>query len=437
MRFVRQGTRVSLVAVAALVLAACGHSGKPSDSGVSLPAKDPKASIQLMGPWPDQTMAPVIEHFETDHPSIKVKYDYVPAEQLNGTLESRMTAKTGDPDVYAADMPRVPALASRGYTADLTKAFGSYTKRLYASTVDATTVDGHLQALPVQTSTQYLFYNKDLLRKAGLKPPGKDPGDRLTWEQVEANAKKAQHAGAQWGLEFVQVGLYYQLEALPVSLGGSPGATGKDRLTPDVNGPEWVKAFQWYGKLFKEGVTPRGIAPNQQTTDMFLHGKIAYFASTPFLFGQLAQQHKFSWGFAPFPYFTGGKPVTPTGSWAFAINPFSKHKDAAAVFLKYLALDNDSSYAKYSTDPVLPAYKDAMSRTFALPAFKAPEAAGAQQLTEYEQAHSAVNRVRTVGYLEFEDIVNSAFSDIANGTPAKEALDKAQSQLTRTWKKYK
>jgi multiple sugar transport system substrate-binding protein len=57
-----------------------------------------------------------------------------------------------------------------------------------------------------------LFYNKDLLQKAGITPPSGDPTGRLTWDQLLADARKAQQAGARWGFCFEQVDRYYQLQ---------------------------------------------------------------------------------------------------------------------------------------------------------------------------------------------------------------------------------
>jgi multiple sugar transport system substrate-binding protein len=48
-----------------------------------------------------------------------------------------------------------------------------------------------------------------------------------------------------------------------------------------------------------------------------------------------------------------------------------------------------------------------------------------------------VVRLKTVGYVEFEDIIGKAFGDIINGTPAQQALTRASSQLDSAWKKYR
>lgn len=118
------------------------------------------------------------------------------------------------------------------------------------------------------------------------------------------------------------------------------------------------------------------------------------------------------------------------------MNPFSKQKQAAAVFLKWMAIDNGSGYIKYRSDPELPANVDGKSIYFAKDVFASPAGKDAADIMNYETANTAVNRVSTIGYIEFETILNQAFADIRNGQDASEALPKAASQLKTAWSKY-
>jgi ABC-type glycerol-3-phosphate transport system substrate-binding protein len=274
------------------------------------------------------------------------------------------------------------------------------------------------------------------LAKAGVKPPSADPKSRITWEQLSADAAKAKGAGGtQYGLVFGQWDRYYQLQPLPMSLGGGNGAAPNDPLKPEVTTPQWVKAFDWYGKQFADGTSPRGI-PTEQNDALFAAGKIAYMVEGPWLLPQLSKA-KVDWGVAAHPMFAGGKPVTPTGSWSLALNPYSKNKPAAGVFLKWMAIDGGSGYTTNLPSPELPANVKGKAAYFARPVFATPEGKKAAAIIDYETANTAVNRVPTVGFIEFEDIIGRAFADIRNGTPAKTALDKAQADINTAWAKYR
>lgn len=433
-------TAAAITAATALTLAGCssgGGSSSGSSDTVTVPKTDPKATIKVLSilDLKSDNMQPVVDAFEKAHPSIKVKWQTVPFDSLNSTVDSRVANKGGDPDVYWADQPRISALAARGEAADLTGAFSSYRSSFDKTAYDSGLYNGKLWALPIANSTQLLYYNKDLLAKAGVTPPSASVDARTTWEQIAGDAAKTKAAGAQYGFAFGQFDRYYQLEPLPVQLGGSVGATGKGNLTPDITSSAWVKAFDWYGSIFASGVAPRGMTPDQ-TDPAFVAGKIAYMVEGPWLLPEL-QTSNVHWGVAPQPVFANGKAATPDGSWSLAVNPFSKQKAAAAIFLKWMAIDEGSGYIKYRSNPELPANVDGKKVYFAKDVFSSPEGKDAAKIIDYETSKTAVNRVSTIGYIEFESILNQAFADIRNGADAKTSLDKAASQLKTAWAKYK
>jgi ABC-type glycerol-3-phosphate transport system substrate-binding protein len=431
---------LAAAAASALVLSGCsgGDSGSSSagSSGWSVPSTDPTATIKVLSILDLKTahMQQVIDAFQKAHPTIKIDYQSVAFDSLNSTIDARVANKGGDPDVYWADQPRISALASRGEAEDLTKAFASYKDTFDPTAYDAGVYQDKLWALPIANSSQLLYYNKALLKKAGLSNPSASTDQRMTWEQLTKDAAKAKAAGVQYGFLFGQFDRYYQLEPLPVQLGGSVGAKGDKNLTPDFTSEQWVKAFTWYGDLFKQGIAPRGMK-SEETDPAFVAGRAAYMVEGPWLLPQLGES-KVDWGVAPQPVFEGGKPVTPTGSWSLAMNPFSKQKEAAAVFMKWMSIDEGGGYIKYRSDPELAASKEGKKIYFEKSVFSSPEGKKAAPIIDYETSHTAVNRVQTIGYIEFETIMNQAFADIRNGADAKTALNNASTQLTTAWKKY-
>jgi ABC-type glycerol-3-phosphate transport system substrate-binding protein len=438
---------LAAAAAGALLLTGCSSGGGGGDGGSgsgtsgsgsswSLPSTDPTATIKVVSILDLKTahMQSVIDAFEKAHPTIKIDYQSVPFDNLNSTLDARIANKGGDPDVYWADQPRISALAARGEAEDLTKAFSSFKSTFDPSAYNSGIYQNKLWALPIANSTQLLYYNKDLLKKAGLSDPSADTSQRMTWEQLTTDATKAKAAGAQYGFLFGQFDRYYQLEVLPVQLGGSVGASGKDNLTPDFTSDQWVKAFTWYGSLFSSGVAPKGMKP-EETDPAFVAGRAAYMVEGPWLIPQLGDS-KVNWGVAPQPVFAGGKPATPTGSWSLAMNPFSKQKAAAAVFMKWMSIDEGSGYIKYRSDPELAATPEGKKIYLQKSVFSSPAGQDAAKIIDYETSNTAVNRVPTIGYIEFETILNQAFADIRNGADPKTALTNASTQLTTAWKKY-
>lgn len=431
--------KLSVIATAAaLALAGCAATAGQTGAGHwSIPTTDPKATIKFVGinDPVKQKINDIISAFEAEHPSIKVEYEYVPFDDLNTVLDSRITTKSGDPDLFYVDQPRVAALAQRGYLEDLTSNFSGFKDLFYKSGLDAGSYQNKLYALPMGNSTTVLFYNKDLLAKAGIAAP--KPGERITWEQLKANGLKAQQAGAEYGLLFQQPNRYYQLQSMPAAYGGGTGLTGPDNLTPALVNSGWEKAMTFYQGLYTDKVVPKGVT-SEQTDAAFAAGKAAYEVATTDLVGVLADS-KVNWGASLQPTFEGTKPYTGTGGFSVGMNPFGKNKEAAAVFLKWLLVDGEdgvTGYAKNRPGGVLPAHRKALDFYLSQPEFTSES--GSQVATVIKaQTDTALPRPATVGFIEFEEVTGRMFSDISNGTEPKTALTTAEKELTTVWAKYK
>lgn len=415
-----------------------GGGGGTSGATWSIPSEDPTATITVVGTENSDTtgMANVLDAFHKAHPNITVKYQHIPFNNLGEVLDSRISSKTGDPDVFWVDQPRIASRATHGYVEDLTAQFGKLTSGLEKVTVEAVTFQDKLWALPMGNSTQVLYYNADLLKKAGVEPPSTDPDKRITWQQLKADAQQVQKkAGAKYGLLLQQPTVYYQLEPLPASAGGGVGAKGENNLTPDVNNSQWVESMTYYGSLFSEKISPRAVS-STQTVPTFIAGHTGYLIGANRQATLISEQAKFDWGGGLNPVWEGGKPYTPTGSWNIGLNPFSKNKAAGAVFMKFMTIDGKGGYSMLPNPPLL-ANKDAAEDYLQRKEFTSSE--GGKQSAEviaYEVHNTALPRVKTVGYLEFETFIDDAFSDISNGTEPKKALDTAQQKIETAWKKY-
>jgi len=395
-------------------------------------AQDATVNLSFVGPEQPSAMEPVIAAFEAANPTITVTYESVPFDQLNDILQTRLGSGDATPDVYTADQPRIPALVSRGFLLDITADVGDVGSTVLPSSIEASTVEGKLYALPVSTSTQLLYYNTDLLRKAGLTPPSLDPEQRVTWEQIATDATTAQDAGAKWGVMFDQVSRVYQILPLPESLGGGNGVAADDELTPAITNDAWIKAADFYGQLFADELAPRGIAP-EQTPDLFANGEVAYFVGGPWWMSKFADTAGLAFGVAAHPYFEGGEPVTPTGAWSWGINPQTEHQEEALKFIQFATLDEQGALETAKGIAIPPANNAALETYLAQDVFTAENVIGVSDLIRFELENTAVIRPRTVGFIQFEDIVGKALEDIRNGADATTTLESASEELEAAW----
>ena len=115
------------------------------------------------------------------------------------------------------------------------------------------------------------------------------------------------------------------------------------------------------------------------------------------------------------PYFDGGKPVTPTGSWAISINPHSERIDAARKFAEFVSLNPEGAFLSVSANPLPPVNAEAYKQYAERMAGMTDKIGPVIDIITYETQNTAVGRPRTVGFVTFETVMNKAFSDIRNG----------------------
>jgi len=366
---------------------------------------------------------------------IAVAFEGVPFPDYQNTIVQRFRTGNSGIDVFLVDPTYVPTFAERGFLADLTEAFASKTEGvLFPSDVQGATYQGKMLTMPMWESTQVLFYNRGLLEKAGLEAPGVSPEDRMTWDQAVDLAKKAQADGVESGLGFEQVDRYYQLQVLPESLGGGPGVTGEDLLTVDVANDAWIKAGQFYGSLYADGVAPAGATNGQEIRDLFTAGRLAFFVGGPWNIARISGADGLDFGIAPHPYFAEGKVATPSESWHLGMAADAPNPDAALKFLNFIGLTTEGASAAASNGN-LSANIEASALSLAAMSANNPGLAGVDVLINHELANSSVARPRTLGYLQLEELVSRAWGDIRNGGEAAATFTALQSELERSFQR--
>ncbi|WP_169196772.1 sugar ABC transporter substrate-binding protein [Devosia sp. MC1541] len=401
-----------------------------SVSMVAVLAADVK--LTLISAERDEVLAPVIEAFEAANPGITVEHQSIPFESMNAAIEARIGGGDDSIDVLLVDSPRVAAMVSRGYLKSLEDLRSEIEPLVTPVALDALSVDGTIYTLPLWTSTQVMYYNKDLLDKAGIPHPGSDQEDRLTYDEVLEQAKKAQEAGAKYGFAFEQIDRYYQLQPIFEGLGAGSGLTGEGNLNPDITNEKWIEGASFYAKLFEDGISPRGI-PTGQVPPLFAAGEMAFIVGGPWQLAGYTNTEGLNFGVAPVPYHAGGKPVTPTGSWALAVSPHSSKPEEAMKLAKFMSLDPQGAFKTVEANPIPPVNLEAFAIYADWFAPKFPEnGADVQKIMGYELRDTAVSRPLSAGFVAFEEVMNRVFGDLRNGADVKATLEDAQRELNST-----
>ena len=163
-------------------------------------------------------------------------------------------------------------------------------------------VGGKTYGIPIGANTLALFYNKQVLKKAGV-----DVTSVKDWASLTAALEKVKAAGKK-GITFSAIGTEEgSFQFLPWFWGA--GA----RLTK-LDSPEGVSAVALWTDWLKKGYAPNSVINNTQTTSWqeFASGDYAFAENGTW---QLAGAKKagFGFGIIPIPAANGGTAPAPTG----------------------------------------------------------------------------------------------------------------------------
>ena len=407
--------------VSGLAATPSAAQGRTADAAVT--------TLNFWGTIGETYYSSAISEYEKLNPGIKIVYHIFPFDALDTVISSHMSTHDSSYAVYEVDEPRALEFASKGWLVPMDAATtAEVTKDVPSEQLGEVEYQGKPWALPLSTSTQLLYYNKKLLAQAGVTPPPSGATQGWTWQQLFAAATKVHQVTGKAGLLFEQVNRIYQLQPLPQGLGGGPGVTGANGLTPSLDNPGWIQAMEWYQNCFKSGITPLSVSATETVPD-WKDGNAGFFWGGPWNYFPTVKAG-LSFGVASTPHWAGHATVVPTDSWAIGVNPYSPLRSQALAFAKFVALNptgatdlmEDSGGAGEPGNP--PADKVALAKYW--PLWPAPVAS----LMKYELYNESIHRAHTLGWVQYELVVEQAFSSIADGSSVKTVLANAQSTLT-------
>ncbi|MFC7405785.1 ABC transporter substrate-binding protein [Georgenia alba] len=413
---------------AASMLAAC--STGPTDGG-----EDGAITLTFANADPAETWARVIEAYESEHPDVQIEQLNIPYEQYTSTINQRLAGGSSGIDLVVVDAGGAARdWDNRGFLADISDLRDEATDAAVSpDIVSSREVDGRLLALAPWTSSQFLYYNTDVLEAAGVEPPPADPTAPWTYEQLQDAARAVADAGAaQYPLLFDQWDTYYQLQMLGESAGGGSGIDENGDV--DLTNDGWQHALTWYRSLFEEGLSPRGVT-NDRNGALFQTGEAGFILSGPWGVS-VANEGDISYGVAPAPYFEGGEPATSTDSWAVGVTASSQYPDAAKEFLRFITIDPEGNATSAEVAGITPTNAEAYAQYADSVEASAEGAADTfGEIMQHQLENTSVHRPNVIGYSVFEPAAGQAFSDIRNGADpaerAAQAEDEIEAQIER------
>lgn len=389
------------------------------------------------GSW-DEKLEPIIAKFE-EETGAKVNMELYAHSDYLEMLQVKLPSESDDYDVIGVDVPLVASYATKGWIAPMDSYFTDDEKAQFASSaLDAGTWDGVFYCPAMNSSSQLLWYNTELLGEAGVEVPESSVENRLTWEQMVDMAKKTLEVvdpdGTKGigGIAFEQVSRTYQMNQIPNSLGGKN--IGDDGYTAQgiINDDAWIEGATWYQNLFKDGIALQGFTADD-TGSFFQAGKIVFLIGGTWTDTNCKNEEMDTYGYAPVPAFEGHEDQvgTPTGSWHFGIPVNAKNKDLAAEFIKYMSIgEGNELWLEANGDvPATIAGADKIMND--------ENAEEYMKIAAYESSNTAVPRALTPGYTEYDTIIQNTWEDIKNGSDVTESLNNAAEKIEGAMEKLK
>lgn len=307
-------------AVVVLALAACsGGSGDKATPGETGAASEGSttAEITFWDPYPQREAGSPWDELVKSCAPEGSTITRTAAPQNDVFTQLTTSVKEGNPpDVVLLDNPMMPDAATAGLLATAEQA-GLDTTGYDANLIAPGTVEGKAYGIPMGSNALGLYYNKDILDKAGV-----DPSSIKDWKSLNAAIEKVVASGKK-GITFAGIA------GEEGSFQFEPWFWGAGADLKDLGSDKAIAAGQLVSDWIGKGWAPRSAATDNQSAswDVFLTGEYG-FAENGSWFAQAAADNKdFTVGMIPIPSKDGGVAPVPTGG-EFAIAPLQK-KDAS------------------------------------------------------------------------------------------------------------
>jgi multiple sugar transport system substrate-binding protein len=297
----------------------------------------------------DKTAA--IKRFNEQNPDINATLleFSTSADEQRAQFVQRQEAKSGECDVFYADVIWTAEFASQKWIFDMTPYVEEKKDILIPATLDTVTYDGKIWGMPQQTDAAFLYYRTDQVKEVPA-----------TWQEVYEVAQQNDgivYQGAPYE------GLTCDYLELAYAAGGE--ILSEDGTEAVIDSEENLAAL----KLMVDGVK-NGIAANGVTTYMeeesrryFESGKATFMRNWPYAYA-LGQKKgtKVAGKFdvSPFPEWEGAGNAAILGGHNNVISVFTDNQGAALKLVDFLSSEEEQviMFRDYSLAPTVAAAYD-------------------------------------------------------------------------------
>lgn len=268
--------------------------------------------------------------------------EFIPRNDSGGGYSDKINASVmsgGLPDVITVDGPNVAAYASNNIIQPLAEISDGELSEYLQSIIDQGTYNGKLYALGAIESSVGLYYNKDILKKAGVTVPDADHPWTFTefieiLEKVKPVAEEVNGYAIDMTFPVGEATIYYYAPFFWSNGGDMISETGL--VANDVFNSAKNKETVEYFKT----ILDNGYMSAVPIDHLFESGRAAFKFDGAWEVNTVYTSYPdINLGVAP--YVVGddwsGERYTPTGSWAFAATSNTEKLEGATELVKWMS----------------------------------------------------------------------------------------------------
>ncbi|HCI5721246.1 TPA: extracellular solute-binding protein [Klebsiella variicola subsp. variicola] len=329
-------------------------------SGSVSAATQINALFMTQAAYSENDIRAMTSDFEKQHPDVKVNLEFVPYEALHDKIVAARGAGGNGYDVVLFDAIWPAEFSRFDLLQDVSSRIAADEReKIFPGAMNTVVYQGKTLGMPWILDTKYLYYNKAMLDKAGIKTPP------ASWQQVMDDAKVLKDIGI---VKYPLVWSWSQAEALVCDyttlvsgFGGSFYQNGK----LDFSTPASLKAVTLMKTSLDQGLSNPASREylEEDVRKAFSNGDAAFALNWTYMYNMAndPKQSKVAGdvGIVPAPGDTPDKPGAVNGSMGLGIAKASQHPEEAWQYIHYLTSQPvQDKYAKLSLPVWKASYQD-------------------------------------------------------------------------------
>lgn len=302
---------------------ALGPPAAPGDSG--------SITFQIWDKAQEPAMQQIIDAFHEHYPDIAVTMS---SAAFASYFDRLRIQATGDdlPDVFWINGPNFELYASYGMLQDLSDLEGFDPANYPSNLTELYSYERTPYAIPKDFDTIALWYNRDLLHRAGVD----EPTGSWSWDEYRDASETVTRALGDEQIWGNPGGTANQAYIYPLIMQAGGFILDEDKTRSGYDSPEALEAFSFLDGMIRDGIAPgvRYTAENPPK-DLFNNGRVALYQSgnweAALLQDSPVREHL---GVAPLIH--GAEEANVIHGIGYAMSSHSRNKPAASAFLTFL-----------------------------------------------------------------------------------------------------